>query len=360
LASAAAWMDELKSKQALTRLFNERGAQVVAIVLLVLLGLDGALILTRAFDKPATAVPPPSDRPMTSVRSVNPSLQLAVIVNAHLFGTAAAALGPGEAPQTTMPLTLAGIIADKDPNKGQAIIGENAMAAKLYAVGGAIPGGARLHAVYEDRVLLERNGSIESLTLPRNTSANGKPIASSAGPGFGSRMAAAAAANPTLLAGLVRVQPVFTQGKLSGYRIFPGGAKGNSAFTQLGLKPGDLIEAVNGTPLDDAGRAMEVLGTLSSAATATITVSRNGASQEVNLNLASLNIEPDLGGDAPATPSPSDAAAPAPGTPVPSPPIPRQRRGDAINMGIVPGNTPSPDATMTPPPGVIPPGERER
>src|SRR6202034_4686003 len=104
--------------------------------------------------------------------AVNPTLELANIVNVHLFGIAGVQSG-GSAPQTTMPLILAGVIADKDPAKGQAIIGENAVAAKLYAVGGAIPGGARLHAVYADRVLLERNGALESLKLPRTPQTGG-------------------------------------------------------------------------------------------------------------------------------------------------------------------------------------------
>ncbi len=112
---------------------------------------------------------------------------------------------------------------------------------------------------------------------------------------------AAVRENATVLAGLVRVQPVFSQGKLSGYRIFPGGARGSSTFNQLGLRAGDLITAINGTALDDAARAMEIMQTLSSSATATVTVSRNGQSQDVNLNLANLNTEADApGGDNPA------------------------------------------------------------
>jgi general secretion pathway protein C len=280
---------------------------------------------------------------------MNPNLQLAVIVNAHLFGTAGIK-ATGDAPQTTMPLILAGVIADKDPNKGQAIIGENAMSAKLVAVGGNISGGARLHAVYSDRVLLERNGALETLSLPHNPQPGG---GSPAPPSFGSRIAQAASSNPTLLAGMVRIQPVFTQGKLSGYRIFPGGTKGNAAFSQLGLKPGDLIEAVNGTSLDDAARAMEVLQTLSSSASATVTVSRNGQSQEVNLNLASLNVDPEVGGEnAPNAPPAAGAGPTSPEqtTPIAPPPsvpgIVRPRRGDAANMGILPGTSPNPNGNM--------------
>jgi len=336
LASAITWIDELKSVQGLTRLFADRGAQLIVLLLLLALGLDGAVILTRALSH-GPDLPPAGTGPAPALASpsVNPTLQLATIVNAHLFGAGAAASG-SDAPATTMPLILAGVIADPDPAKGVAIIGENAAAGKLYAVGAAIPGGVHLHAVYSDRVLLERNGGLETLMLPR-TPAIGRlagPIAA-AGPRQG------ASQNTSLLAGLVRVQPVFNQGKLSGYRIFPGGAHGTSAFTQLGLKAGDLIEAVNGTALDDAARAMEVLQTLSSSATATVTVSRNGQPQEVNLNLANLNIEADSGDNGPAGQGADQAAAAGPG----SPGI-RGRPAAYSNLSTAPGGPPGAAGNM--------------
>lgn len=301
MASATIWNDDLKSVQGLTRLFVDRGAQLIVLVLLLALGLDSALILTRALGHgPDLPAPAAGSAPVLPRVSVNPTLQLATIVNAHLFGAGAVASGGGDAPATTMPLILAGVIADPDPSKGVAIIGENAAAGKLYAVGAAMPGGVHLHAVYADRVLLERNGGLETLMLPRTPmSAKGAASIASATPRPGAP-GPAGRDSATLLAGLVRVQPVFNQGKLQGYRIFPGANHGATAFTQLGLKAGDLIEAVNGTQLDDAARAMEVLQTLSSSATATVTVSRNGAPQEVNLNLANLNLDADAADNAAA------------------------------------------------------------
>lgn len=327
-------MEDLKSVQGLTRLLIDRGAQLVVLLLLLALGLDSALILTRALghgpDLPAPAV---GAAPVLPRVSVNPTLQLATIVNAHLFGTGAVASGGSDAPATSMPLILAGVIADPDPGKGVAIIGENAAAGKLYTVGAAMPGGVHLHAVYADRVLLERNGGLETLMLPRTPM-----IARGAAAGIASAAPRPGPANrdsAALLAGLVRMQPVFNQGKLQGYRIFPGANRGASAFTQLGLKAGDLIEAVNGTPLDDAGRAMEVLQTLGSAATATVTVSRNGAPQEVNLNLASLNLDADSGDNAPAVqvtvPSAEQGANPPAGPPY------RGRLPSAPNLSTAPG-----------------------
>ena len=319
--STAAGFHDLNSMQGLTRMLSERGPRLLAGVLIIALALDSALILTRTLSGPE-APPAPSTIPLSAATphgNTNPQLLLATVVNAHLFGAAAGTTGAANAPPTTMPLILAGVIAAKDPAKGQAIIGENASAAKLYSVNAVIPGGARLHAVYGDRVLLERNGAFETLALPR-TPLNGtspsitpKPLPT----------AAALRENPSLLAGLVRVQPVFTQGKLSGYRIFPGGPNGTTAFSQLGLKAGDLILAVNGTTLEDPARAMEVLQTLSSSGSATITVSRNGSSQEVNLNLATLNS---LGQGTDAGP----AAEPPANQPAAGPFGVRQRLGATI------------------------------
>ena len=88
--------------------------------------------------------------------------------------------------------------------------------------------------------------------------------------------------------GAVRAQAVFSGSKLSGYRIYPGGRASIGAFTRLGLRPGDLITAVNGTPLDDPNRGSEILDTLSSSASASVTVQRNGQSVDLNLNLETV------------------------------------------------------------------------
>jgi general secretion pathway protein C len=360
LASATIWIDDLKSVQGLTRLLVDRGAQLIVLLLLLALGLDSALILTRALGHgPDLPAAPVGAAPVLPRVNVSPTLQLATIVNAHLFGAGAVTAGGGDAPATSMPLILAGVIADPDPGKGVAIIGENAAAGKLYTVGAAMPGGVHLHAVYADRVLLERNGGLETLMLPR-TPMGGKGAAV---PGIASAVPRTGPANrdsATLLAGLVRVQPVFNQGKLQGYRIFPGANHGTSAFTQLGLKAGDLIEAVNGTPLDDAARAMEVLQTLSSSATATVTVSRNGAPQEVNLNLANLNLDAESPDTAAAGQAATPGAETTRGGRVPSPNLSTAPGASASSGGTI--NTAAPGADAPPAPGPVAPtgGDRDR
>jgi general secretion pathway protein C len=258
--------------------------------------------------------------PAGSPESAQPALRVSEITSAHLFGETQRTVDDPNAPQTTAQLVLAGVLAVPDPKRGLAIIGPSAGNAKLYTVGSAIPGGVTLYSVYQDRVLLDRGGVIESLLLPRKaplggTVADANPVSP------GQRLATLAQENGAVLGGLVRAQPVFVGTKLTGYRIYPGGRTSVGAFTHLGLRPGDLITAVNGTPLDDAGRANEILQTLSSMASANLTVQRNGQTQELSLNLETV-----------ASDAENAAAAGI--------------RHEAPNGGPVPGR-------MFPPPGAI-------
>jgi general secretion pathway protein C len=77
-----------------------------------------------------------------------------------------------------------------------------------------------------------------------------------------------------------------------GYRVYPG--RNRQQFTKLGLVPGDLVLSINGTPLDDPQRGMEVFNTMGSADRVTVTVERNGQSQELTLNMAQVSL-PDAG-----------------------------------------------------------------
>jgi len=216
------------------------------------------------------------------------TLHVSEITSAHLFGETHSTVDDANAPQTTVQLVLAGVLAVPDPKRGLAIIGPSAGTAKLYTVGSAVPGGVSLHSVYSDRVLLDRGGVIESLYLPRKAPLAGAAPQSADAASPGQRLATLAQGNAAVLGGLVRAQPVFVGTKLSGYRIYPGGRTSVGAFTHLGLRPGDLITGVNGTPLDDPARANEILQTLSSLASAQLTIQRNGQTQELSLNLESV------------------------------------------------------------------------
>jgi general secretion pathway protein C len=127
--------------------------------------------------------------------------------------------------------------------------------------------------------------------------------------------------SPSLLADVMRPQPVFANGKQTGYRVYPG--RNRQAFTRLGLRPGDLVTAVNGTPLDDPEHGQQIFNTLGASSEAHVTVQRNGQQQDVVLNLAQVTQEAESLSGAPSSGSaaPGDQAQPAsqpPGAPGPA------------------------------------------
>ncbi len=219
------------------------------------------------------------------------------IVNAKLFGTAqSAAPVAGPAPETQLNLVLSAVFASADPDKGLAIIGESAQQTKVYSVGDSIRSGTRLHAVYPDRVILDRGGALETLALPKRNlvamAARPAPPPRQANPVI-ENLRRVAETNPTAFAEIVRPQPVFANGVQRGYRVYPG--RNRQQFAKLGLQPGDLVLAINGTPLDDPQRGMEIFNTISTSDRVQLTVERNGQSQDLTLNTSQISV-PDADG----------------------------------------------------------------
>jgi general secretion pathway protein C len=237
---------------------------------------------------PVPAVAPPA----------RPAMDIGRIVNAHLFGVpgapASGETDPASVAATQMNLVLAGTIAHADPEKGFAIVGESAATARVYAVGKTITGGTKLHSVYPDRVILDRGGKLEALILPKKFQGGGMSaappvVAAAPDPMVGQRLQNLAAQNPGAITEVIRPQPVFANGQQRGYRVYPG--RNRQQFSQLGLMPGDLVTAINGTPLDDPARGMEILQSINSAAQVTVTVERNGQSTQVSINTAQVAAE---------------------------------------------------------------------
>ena len=169
--------------------------------------------------------------------------------------------------------------------------------------------------------------ALESLSLPRQLNAgNAPPPSSAALQGDNSsieRMRRMISEQPGLLADVMRPQPVMDHGRMNGFRVYPG--RDRMAFMRLGLRPGDQVTAINGTPLDDRDRGEQILHTLSSSSEAHVTVIRNGQQQDLVLNIAQVAQEADSlaaqeqqPGAAATSPGGNAATpfAPPPGTPV--------------------------------------------
>ena len=278
--------------------------QVVMVVLVIAIAWQLVQLTWLLLDRgpqplPATAPPPMNVAPVRS------GVDIQAIVNAHLFDVAAVETQPdaANAPATQMNLVLPAVFASEDPAKGLAIIGESAQSAKVFAVGGTVRPGTKLHAVYIDRVILDRNGNLEALSLPKRGSGALIAVNRPAPPPQNQaveNLRRMAETNPSAFAEVIRPQPVFANGVQRGYRVYPG--RNRAQFTKLGLVPGDLVLSINGTPLDDPQRGMEIFNTIGSADRVTVTVERNGQSQELTLNMAQVSV-----------PDPNASPTPRPG-----------------------------------------------
>lgn len=299
-------MLDLRTHEWLSRL-QGNGPRLASLGLAALIAVELARIAISVLGGGPVKSPQPAVT-VAAPRAQRTGLDIQSVVSAHLFGVAApdpSAQDPENAPQSTANLVLAGTIATQDPKRGVAIISDGGPA-KVYSVGDNV-GGATLHSVYLDHVILDRGGVLETLLLPRllGPGMHAPPVVRRAG---GDPRTVAAVDNirrlvqqdPSILDQVMRTVPSYdnTAGKLRGFRAYPG--RNRQIFNKLGLKPGDLVTAINGTPLDDPQRSQDVFNTIQTSDHATVTIERGGQKQEITLNIAQVAAQAtkDLEGEA--------------------------------------------------------------
>jgi len=103
--------------------------------------------------------------------STAPSFRIEDVVAAHLFGRVDVkpVASTANAPETRLNMTLHGVIAsEQEGSTARAIIEVAGKDSKSYRIGDRVEGtDATVHGIEAKRVLLERNGVIESLPMER-------------------------------------------------------------------------------------------------------------------------------------------------------------------------------------------------
>lgn len=218
---------------------------------------------------------------------------------------------------TQLNLILVGVVASNEDAGARAIIAANGRQ-DVYAPGAELPVGraVTLARVLDRRVILDNNGRLESLWLDqdgagrRTGSSNGNanyvpPERSWSGdmepaivdtemaPNASENSSGVADASPaeidlpadvsSSISDVVAMSIHREGGQIVGYRIRPG--RNAEQFTALGLQANDIVTAVNGVPLNNPGKIMEIYRNMSNATSANLEIKRGESTLSIDIAL---------------------------------------------------------------------------
>ncbi|MFO1433902.1 MAG: type II secretion system protein GspC [Candidatus Competibacteraceae bacterium] len=269
--------------------------------------------------------------------------RLATITNWHLFGKAEVAKPapvappkPQAAPETKLNLKLVGIFSSENRTFALAIISESGGPECPVRLGEPIrdknckpvPNGPRLEQIFPDKVILSRGGTLETLSLPRESLGSMKPNAPAVPPpplimpapadsepspepegmptsgaaapfnplAGGAPTAAPEVINasavgerlrskgPEALQEFITARPYMPNRQLQGFSLNP--ARGHEdMFRQLGLQTGDILIQFNGVPLTDPSQGMTVMQELLTSKQVDLRILRGGTERALTLIL---------------------------------------------------------------------------
>jgi general secretion pathway protein C len=274
--------------------------RVASLLLLAGAGVMAAQ-LTWQMLEPDVRPPVSVDIPAAEVAPAAPGTQespLMRVAEVPLFGVLGvrAAPEPVVAPETRLRLRLVGLVAGDIPERGRAIIAENNSPERLYGIGDPVGGGqAQLHQIHRDRVILVRDGTYETLRLPRSDGTGGGATAVAAPARAVSTATVLARADepriqraewlqdPDRLLQSVRARPVIQGGALHGLEVHP--TRNAREFMQAGLQPGDVVISVNGLPLSAIEDPETLFQDLAGQMRVDIVVERDGQPLPISIQL---------------------------------------------------------------------------
>ena len=272
------------------------------------------ILITQTFAKLTWDIFAPAEKlnaPMVASTSrVNASATNSNLINVsayHLFGNAKQEVVAQKkvinAPETRLRLNLKGVFSSSKPKEALAIIASSKGKDKTYHIGDKVVGGAALHAVYDDRVILKRNGKLETLSLPKSKIDSkefyNKPVSNKARSSSNNiissppnskhnqsqskqlrEMRETLLKEPAKIWQQIRINPVMKGGEVQGYTLAHNDQK---LMKALSLRKTDIITAVNGQSLSDPSTLYGLMETLSEQPSLELSIERDGQPQVIQL-----------------------------------------------------------------------------
>ena len=239
------------------------------------------LNMTKSLNNDIEKIIAQSEIPQFQNKKKLPDKGYKIIYEKNLFGVLGVAQPPTPIPVSKavskVPLNLVGTFILSDTDSSAIIEDPKRAIQDAFNKNDSIFGIAKLVAIYNDKVEIERDGVIEILKLDSDledsgTNASGDVIFIEE-----SEIDQALSNLPVLLTQL-RAVPYFKDGQAIGLRLFA--IKPGSLFDKIGLKNGDILKTINGNNLGDFSQAVKLFEKLKAERNIKLSLERNREDKE--------------------------------------------------------------------------------
>jgi len=207
---------------------------------------------------------------------------LPALLDLSPFGEEQAVSSVREVTESSLAIRLRGVIAGPAP---LAMV-EAPGGVKVLQTGEAIRGGVVIQAIEQDKIVVDNNGRLESISLPgfdkiELDQGGGRPSVPD------SPSMDALLADPERLFDLVNVAAEKRDGRVIGYRI--NARPGREALLpKVGLMDADVLTHVAGAPLADPGNLAKMMERLSRDGPIEVRIERAGESIQTTIDTGAL------------------------------------------------------------------------
>lgn len=270
---------------------------VIKWLLAFAIAYQAAVITWMMIDQPTLVLPEPAKSPaqQTAVSSEKQDL-----ASWDLFGKADEVDSNVQeeinAPKTRLRLALMGVFVAASPSQSSAIIAEQGREGEFFKVGDRVQGRARLSQVYEDKVILDNSGKLETLTfedaakLAGSIVAQKKPKAAKKSPVKKStnfKRQLKGIRTPEQFVDFAKEQLDDPEQALKNLGLKPSGdgyvlEGATSMLTRIGMKPGDKLISVNGSTLGDPEQDKLLIDDVYASGSAKIVIERGSRRLTIN------------------------------------------------------------------------------
>ena len=233
--------------------------------------------------------------PEVKTKKSPPLRDYQVINGRNLFGSvekAAETIKP-EAIETLEPtslkIALLGTVAGNEQNAVAVIEEKKLRKQGLYRVGDSVEG-ALIKMILRGKVILRVGDKDEILTMEEDDlskTGNGRARPGASGEQTSIKVSRTdveqSMQNINTLLSQVRVRPHFKNGEADGLSI--SRIRPNSIFTKLGLRNGDVVQAVDETPIQSPDDILSLYEKIKSGSTISIQINRRGQQQTINYEM---------------------------------------------------------------------------